>query len=198
MNKNTVINITISLIKSNLTNEEMKSGYIDFLHRYLHQSNLIHEDEICLIRQEANRLNLDYIDYREDQVKYLFEYLKVHNEKKESNYNNTRQKKSSINNGSVREKTEIARLNNIIHDLKQKGKQAVASRDKWRRRAEVSEKLQQEKKRSNDKKFKKVKIMFSKMYHPDSLSGEKFEKIIKQEIFKEFWQVIESIEKNNV
>ena len=49
---------------------------------------------------------------------------------------------------------------------------------------------------TNNNKFKKVKISFLKMYHPDSVSGDRFEKLIKQEIFKEFWQSIEDIERD--
>ena len=96
---------------------------------------------------------------------------------------------------SEKAEAEILRLNDIIIDLRQKGKQAVASRDKWKARAEVAERKQNEQSQNNDYKFKHVKKMFSKMYHPDSVSGDRFEKLIKQEIFKEFWQVIENIEK---
>ncbi len=92
---------------------------------------------------------------------------------------------------------EIEHLNKIVNELRMKGKKAVASRNQWRQRAEIAEsKLSQSKSKSNDLKFKKVKQTFSKMYHPDCINGDRFEKMIKQEIFKEFWQVIESIEKN--
>ena len=91
---------------------------------------------------------------------------------------------------------EIIKLNKIIDDLRQKGKKAVASRDKWKKRAEIAEsKLQEGRASANNNKFKRVKISFSKMYHPDNIPGNEFEKLIKQEIFKEFWQVIENIDK---
>lgn len=93
---------------------------------------------------------------------------------------------------------EIKQLNMIIDDLRAKGKKAISSRDKWRERAEIAEeKLTKSQSASDDMKFKRLKIMFSKMYHPDCITGDRFEKMIKQEIFKEFWQVIESIEKND-
>jgi len=94
---------------------------------------------------------------------------------------------------------EIQQLNNIINELRASGKKAIVSRDKWRERAEIAEaKLIQSQGMSEDLRFKKIKLMFSKMYHPDCIAGDRFEKMIKQEIFKEFWQVIESIEKNDV
>lgn len=93
--------------------------------------------------------------------------------------------------------SETDRLNDLIDNLRKKGKQAVASRDNWKMRAEAAEKKLKETVQSNDKKFKQVKMIFSKMYHPDSLTGEKYEKLIKQEVFKEFWQEIINIEKNN-
>lgn len=104
--------------------------------------------------------------------------------------------KNNQESNSEKAEAEISRLNEIIIDLRQKGKQAVASRDKWKERAELAERKQNEQSQNNDYKFKYVKKMFSKMYHPDSLAGDRFEKLIKQEIFKEFWQVIENIEKN--
>ncbi|MCP3941886.1 MAG: hypothetical protein GY710_10435 [Desulfobacteraceae bacterium] len=91
---------------------------------------------------------------------------------------------------------EIIKLNQIIDDLRQKGKKAVASRDKWKKRTKVAEsKLHESNTLNNNNKFKRLKISFLKMYHPDNISGDRFEKLIKQEIFKEFWQVIEKIEK---
>ena len=121
-----------------------------------------------------------------------------HSKRNASSYSEyTRQKSQKVETKRENKNSEIERLNEIIIDLRQKGKQAVASRDKWRRRVEIAEREQNEQPQTNEKKFKQVKKMFSKMYHPDSLTGDKFEKLIKQEIFKEFWQVIESIEKNN-
>ncbi len=94
-------------------------------------------------------------------------------------------------------KSETEKLNDIIKELREKGKQAVASRDEWRKRAEVAEKELSSRTNNNDLKFRQVKMKFSKMYHPDTVTGDKFEKLIKQEIFKEFWQEIINIENKN-
>ncbi len=99
---------------------------------------------------------------------------------------------------------EIKKLNNTIADLRRKGKKAVASRDSWKRKAEDAEKkiVELEKRFSrfengftnSDSKFQKIKNRFAVMYHPDKIIGDKYEKLIKQEIFKEFWEEIEKID----
>ena len=94
-------------------------------------------------------------------------------------------------------KAEIKRLKEIIQDLKQRERLALASRDKWKRRAVIAETRQNDLSQASDRKFKKAKRIFSKMYHPDSATGDRFEKLIKQEIFKEYWQVIQKIEDDN-
>jgi hypothetical protein len=178
---NNVINLTISLIKSDLTNDSMKNGYIEFLQRFINQSNSIHEDEISLIRQEAKRLKIKIVDYNEEELEDIlrnYQACKQRNTYSNSGY--SQQNKKKLNTKSDNEKSEIERLHKIILDLKQKGKKAVASRDKWRKRAKIAERNQNEKSQNNDKKFKQVKKLFSKMYHPDSLIGDKFEKLIKQ------------------
>lgn len=100
--------------------------------------------------------------------------------------------------GSLNFQKEIEKLNNTIVDLRRKGKKAVASRDGWKRRAEDAEykihKLENGF-TNNDSKFQKIKTKFAKMYHPDNIVGNKYEKLIKQEIFKEFWEEIENIDK---
>lgn len=100
---------------------------------------------------------------------------------------------------------EIKKLSDTIADLRQKGKKAVASRDNWKNRAKSAESKVKELERrisrfgtistENDTKFQKIKTKFANMYHPDKIIGSKIEKIIKQEIFKEFWAEIENIEK---
>ena len=103
--------------------------------------------------------------------------------------------KSYQDSNSENIKAEIVRLNEIIIDLRQKGKQAVASRDKWKERAICAEDKTSLHSGIRDEKFLLVKKSFSKMYHPDAILEDRFEKLIKQEIFKEFWQIIEQIEK---
>jgi len=193
-----ISNLTISLINSNLISESMRAGYLEFLYKYVNQSKLIHDDEIILIKQNAKKLNIKIADYTEEHLRELLKnYQKQSNRNNYSYSHETGQKQKTENSKKDTEKSEIERLNEIITDLRQKGKQAVASRDKWRKRAENAEKEQNEMPHNRDNKFKQVKKMFSKMYHPDSITGDRFEKLIKQEIFKEFWQAIESIENNN-
>lgn len=109
---------------------------------------------------------------------------------KEQEKNNSRKKDD--------EKSEIERLKNTIRDLMQREKSALTARDEWKRRADAAENRQNNLPKDTDKKFKKTKRAFSKMYHPDSATGDRFEKLIKQEIFKEFWLVINDIENGDV
>lgn len=203
MRMDIISNLTISLINSDLTSELMRSGYIHFLYRYINKSKGIHEDEIKLIKQNAKKFKIEIADYDEEQLEeVLRNYQKQSRKNAYSNSDDTRQKSQKVDTKKENENSEIKRLNKIISELRQKGKQAVASRDKWRRRAEVAEtevaeREQNQQSQNKENNFKQVKKMFAKMYHPDSLTGDKFEKLIKQEIFKEFWQVIESIEKHD-
>ena len=197
MNIDYLVYQTISLIESDITSESMKEGYVDFLHRYINKSSHVHEDEIFLIKENINRFNINVIRYTEEQVTEFLKTNKVNdNESTYSSNYHFKDKKTAINSND--DKAEIDRLNEIIFTLKQNIEQAAASRDEWRKRAESAETNKNKQPQNNDIKFKQVKKVFSKMYHPDTLTGDKFEKLIKQEIFKEFWQVIESIEKNDI
>lgn len=190
-------NITISLIKSNVVSESMRSGYMEFLHRYINHPNSIHDEEITLVKQEAKKLKIETHSYNEEQLHEVLKlYQNIKNRNTYSYSKNTEQNSHRVNTNNNSETSEIEKLNGIIKDLKQKGKQAVASRDEWKRRAEIAESKQNEHFSNYDRKFKQVKKMFSKMYHPDSITGDKFEKLVKQEIFKEFWQIIEEIDKS--
>ena len=197
MSRNSVISATISMIKSDFISEDMRIGYIDFLDRYVHKSKTIHKDEISLLDQEVARLHIKIVNYNEEQAKELLKSFQIYNNQETSYSKKHKQEESSTKKKAAPEKTELRNLNHIISDLRLKGKQAVASRDKWKKRAEIAEIKLSRKSSDNDTKFKQVKKTFSKMYHPDSLAGDRFEKLIKQEIFKEFWQAIEDIEKNN-
>ena len=193
-----ISNLTISLINSELTSESMKAGYIEFLNKYINNPKLVHEDEIELIKQKAKKFKIEIADYNEELLEEILKNFQKHSRRNAFSYSDyTRQKPQKVDTKRKNKNPEIERLNEIIIDLRQKGKQAVASRDKWRRRAEIAESEQNRRSQNQDRKFKQVKKMFSKMYHPDSLSGDRFEKLIKQEIFKDFWQIIEGIEKNN-
>ncbi len=161
---------------------------------------MVHEDEINYIKQQIKNLGIDVIPCNESEAKNILEQLDKSDAKDYSKNKQKREKprpkKINKNEKLNSHQDEIEELYRIITDLRHKGKKAVASRDKWKKRAFVAEKQLSKNSGSNDVKFKQVKKSFSKTYHPDSLRGDKFEKMIKQEIFKEFWQIIESIEKN--
>lgn len=99
-------------------------------------------------------------------------------------------------------KTELKNKDKIIAELRVKKEKAIASRDKWKKIAEDAEikikelenKILESQTTETNSKFKMVKNKFSQMYHPDKIKGDRFEKMIKQEIFKEFWQEIKKIE----
>jgi hypothetical protein len=48
--------------------------------------------------------------------------------------------------------------------------------------------------KGGDKKFTRAKRAFSKMYHPDRIQADGFEKMIRTEFYKEFYQVLEAID----
>ena len=192
-----IINSTLSLIESNQLRADEKTSYTSFLKRFLSKRNIDYTNDVNEIARKVNRLSLRINDYGKDEVinflqkHYGIEILKDIDEKLKT-YNSSTAEETVFQTGHT---DEISKLNAIISDLKTKGRQVVASRDKWKERAEVAE-VNLKNNGCTDIKFKKVKKSFSKMYHPDCLSDNGFEKLIKQEIFKEFWQVIESIEKN--
>ena len=47
---------------------------------------------------------------------------------------------------------------------------------------------------SEDGRFQQVRRKFAQMYHPDNSTGDGIEKLIRSEIFKEFWKELEAIE----
>jgi len=48
---------------------------------------------------------------------------------------------------------------------------------------------------SADGRFRQAKTAFARLYHPDRLSGDGPEKRIRTEVFKEFWDELERIER---
>jgi len=46
----------------------------------------------------------------------------------------------------------------------------------------------------SDAKFRRAKSAFARLYHPDRLTGEGPETIIRTEVFKEFWDELQRIE----
>jgi hypothetical protein len=81
--------------------------------------------------------------------------------------------------------------------LRVKGKQAVKERDEWKSRALTAEATLAASGTSGeaDTKFREIKRRFALLYHPDHHGGTAIERAVKTEIFKEFWEVIEGVEK---
>ncbi|MGH6913542.1 MAG: hypothetical protein ACREH3_07520, partial [Geminicoccales bacterium] len=48
-----------------------------------------------------------------------------------------------------------------------------------------------------DFKFKQARTAFARMYHPDRMHGDADEQRIRAELFKEFWDELERIDRRN-
>lgn len=48
---------------------------------------------------------------------------------------------------------------------------------------------------AGDMKFRQAKKAFARLYHPDQIAGESAEKRIRTELFKEFWDELDRIER---
>lgn len=205
-NKNTV-NSIIALISSGFLSDSMKEGCLDLLARCLQNDIPIHQDELNYINYEIKRHSCFIKKYNETEA---FHFLQTHtkissthtdyNQKKTDDFDRIKKTYST----TINPKTELNNSDQIIADLRVKGKKAVASRDKWKRKTEDAEmrikklenKILESQTSGTNSKFKMVKNKFSQMYHPDKIMGDRFERMIKQEIFKEFWQEIKIIENN--
>jgi hypothetical protein len=90
----------------------------------------------------------------------------------------------------IRELSEQLKKNELrIMDLMSKGKKVVAERD--RLEAELNRKTAAQ----GDDKFIAAKRAFAKLYHPNNAGLQGIEKTIRSEVFKEFWEVLETIDK---
>lgn len=180
-NHDRIISLTLSLIKSDFINVNMKPAYISFLKRYLSKKEFIHDDEVSYIEQEIKRHTVKVDNYTEvDATNYLEKHNEASSrqpERSESKSNQLSSSKNNQKNDYFDYQKEIEILKETITELRHKGKIAVASRDKWKKRAESAESRLKENGMGNDLKFKKVKMNFSKMYHPDSVAGTSFEKL---------------------
>lgn len=118
------------------------------------------------------------------------------------NHNGDSQYETKIKNNSYEEDNEILieNLKKTITELRSKGKKAVALKDYWKERAKSFEKKLETMDQSNgntSSKYSKIKNKFANMFHPDKIQGNNYEKIIKQEIFKEFWKEFEKLDKED-
>lgn len=180
---------TLNSTEVRLSKLKLSAEHISYISRMAIKERVSYDEMCSRIANDIEKLTIkiqslkDYLkrgkqSEKKDNIKPSYSYDDKKNDYCKNNY-----------------EFEITNLKQIIDDLRQKGKKAVRSRDNWKKRAEIAEsKLEEDHGSSNNNKFKKVKINFSKMYHPDNIPGNGFEKLIKQEIFKEFWQVIEKIE----
>lgn len=101
-------------------------------------------------------------------------------------------------------RTALASREATIKDLRQKGGRAIADRDRWEAAAKN---LQSEIAglktgaapasgvRGNDAdKFRELKVALAKMFHPDAhRSASNFERVVREELFKEINVVIDRI-----
>ena len=50
---------------------------------------------------------------------------------------------------------------------------------------------------ATDIKFKQARTAFARLYHPDGVQGDPDEKRIRAELFKEFWEELDRIDRRN-
>jgi hypothetical protein len=93
---------------------------------------------------------------------------------------------------------QLEQAKQTIARLRENGKKAVAQRDRWEALAKALEKEVGDLRSQNgksDRKFEEAKRAFAKLYHPDaSASRSPLERMVRGEIFKEFWAELECIE----
>ena len=49
----------------------------------------------------------------------------------------------------------------------------------------------------HDLKFKQARVAFARLYHPDRHQGDPDEKRLRAELFKEFWEELERIDRRS-
>ena len=110
-------------------------------------------------------------------------------------------------------RAQIRRLEEINVELRDKGKQVVADRDRWEAKANSLERelartrVAQRQARAQpafgqkgggdgnaNAKIKTAKIAFAKLCHPNNQRSSGSDATIRAEIFKEFWEQLERIE----
>ena len=107
---------------------------------------------------------------------------------------------------------QIRRLEDINAELREKGKKVVADRDQWEERSKELEKelararaaprtarpgaaFGQKAAADSNAKIKKAKIAFAKICHPNNTRNSGTDASIRADIFKEFWDQLEKIER---
>ena len=97
---------------------------------------------------------------------------------------------------------ELAAAKQTINRLRNAGKRAVAQSDQWEARAKELEGQLTNRRPKNaeddNHKFAQTKRIFAKLYHPNALVGlSPLEKMVRGELFKEFWKELERIEREH-
>ena len=104
----------------------------------------------------------------------------------------------------AREAAEPTRLVSFLRDklerLERKLESAERDRDLWRYNAQLAEEqlaaLLGRASGESDDRFVRAKRAFAHLYHPDLVEAGDLERLIRGEIFREFWTVLEEIERS--
>jgi hypothetical protein len=99
----------------------------------------------------------------------------------------------------VAQRDENEKLRSRVAELLLNGDQVAAERDRWEAEAKrLQEELNLAPRKSpsaaGDRRFAQAKREFARLYHPNGLTGSSFERTVRGEIFKEFWEVLQRIE----
>jgi hypothetical protein len=93
----------------------------------------------------------------------------------------------------------LAMREETIKDLREKGKRAVADRDRWEAAANELQSalaaVKTEAAGDEPDRFRKLKAALARMFHPDALSSaSSFERVVREELFKEINVEMDRIE----
>ena len=102
------------------------------------------------------------------------------------------------------EAVEPTRLVSFLRDkaerLERKLESAERDRDLWRYNAQLAEEqlaaLLARGSGESDHRFARAKRAFAQLYHPDLIEAGGLERLVRTEIFKEFWTILEEIDRD--
>lgn len=109
------------------------------------------------------------------------------------------------------QRQEIDRLNAEISRIKEAGRKIIRQRDEARKElmsAQAEIFTIRQKLRSSvvsdmrapsegEDRFRQAKRAFAQKFHPDKCQATGFDRIVREQVFKEFWADLESIEKRD-
>jgi hypothetical protein len=102
--------------------------------------------------------------------------------------------RSTLQNEITSLKGQITAKNEKIYKLNEINRSFKTSIDQLRADVEVQKSLYRGTSLPRDEKFASVKREFAKIYHPNNIKLTGMDKLIRVELFKEFWPVFERIE----